>query len=314
MATYTLRRLLLIVPVVFLVTVGVSALMRLVPGDPATQALGQQATDEDRQRFREAYHLDDPFFVQYFNWWGDVFQGNLGTSVVQRTNVTEELKTKLPSTLELLVLSVFFTLLIGIPAGILSALRQNSPIDYGVRFMSILGLSIPSFWLGTLVIVMPAIWWDYLPPLTRVGIMENPLRNLQQYSLPALVIAVASSAGIMRLTRSSVLEVLRNDYIRTAWAKGLTQRVIVVRHVLKNAMIPVITVLGLQVAALVGGAVIIEVIFNLPGLGTLFINSIVYRDYPVIQGLVLFLATIFLLTNLLVDLSYGLLDPRIRYS
>jgi peptide/nickel transport system permease protein len=314
MTTYAIRRLLLTLPVALLVTLGVAGLMRLVPGDPATQALGQQATNADREKFREAYHLNDPFPVQYVDWWRDVFHGNLGTSVVQRTNVTSELKNKLPSTLELLVLSVILTALIGIPFGVISAVRQNSLLDYGIRFVSILGLSIPSFWLGTLLIVMPSIWWGYLPPLSKVSLFEDPLKNLQQYSLPSLTLAVGSSAGIMRLSRSSVLEVMRNDYIRTARAKGLAGRVVILRHVLKNAMIPVITVLGLQVAALIGGAVIVETIFNLQGVGLLFINSIVYRDYPVIQGLVLFIAVMFLLINLAVDLSYGLLDPRIRYS
>ena len=313
MGRYAMRRLLVMIPVILLVTIGVAGMMRLVPGDPATLALGQQATEEDRDRFREKYHLNDPFIVQYVNWWGDVAQGNLGTSVVQRTNVTDELKDKLPSTLELLILGTFFTIIIGVPLGVVSALKQNSILDYFIRFLSILGLSVPSFWLATLVIVLPARWWGYLPPLSKVEFWDDPLRNLQQYSVPALVIAIAASAGIMRLTRSSVLEVMRNDYIRTARAKGLRERLVVVRHVLRNAMIPVVTVIGLQIAALVGGAVIIEIVFNLQGIGFLFINSIIYRDYPVIQGLVLFLATIFLLINLAVDLSYGLLDPRIQY-
>jgi len=183
-----------------------------------------------------------------------------------------------------------------------------------IRLFSIGGLSIPSFWLGTLVLILPAIWWDYLPPIGKVGFIDSPARNLQQYVPAALTLAIGGAAGVMRLTRSSVLEVLRNDYIRTAFSKGLRERVIVTRHVLKNALIPVITVLGLQTAALVGGAVIIETIFNLPGVGLYLISSIMYRDYPSIQGIVLVLAVVFLVLNLLVDLSYGLLDPRIRFS
>jgi peptide/nickel transport system permease protein len=302
------------VPVIILVTVGISSLMRLVPGDPATLALGQQATEADREKFRDAYHLNDSFPVQYGRWWADVFQGNLGKSVVQRTNVTDELKNRLPSTLELLVFAIILTVIIGIPFGIISAVRQNSILDYGIRFLSIGGLSIPNFWLGTLLLTMPAIWWDYLPPLGKVAFTEDPMKNLEQYFLPSLTLAIAGSAGIMRLTRSSMLEILRNDYVRTAYAKGLKERVVIVRHTLKNALIPVVTVLGLQIAALVGGAVIIETIFNLQGVGLLLINSISARDYPVIQGLILFLAVVFLFVNLIVDLSYGILDPRIRYS
>jgi peptide/nickel transport system permease protein len=314
MRRYIIRRLLLTVPVILLITLLVAALMRLVPGDPATLALGQSATDEDRAAFRRAYHLDDPVLVQYARWWGDVLRGDLGRSVVQRTDVTSELRARLPSTLEILILAVIFTVLIGVPLGVLSAIARNSPLDYGVRLVSIGGLSIPSFWLGTLALLLPAIWWDYLPPIGKVSFFDNPKQNLEQYLLPSLVLAIGGSAGLMRLTRSAVLEVLRNDYVRTAYAKGLRQRIVVVRHVLKNALIPVVTVIGLQVATLIGGAVIIETIFNLPGVGLLFIASITSRDYPVIQGLVLFFAVIFLLINLVIDLSYALLDPRIRFA
>ncbi|MGH2584042.1 MAG: ABC transporter permease [Dehalococcoidia bacterium] len=314
MRRYIVRRLLLTVPVLLLITLLVAALMRLVPGDPATLALGQSATEEDRAAFRRAYHLDDPVLVQYARWWGDVVRGDLGQSVVQRTDVTSELRARLPSTLEILILAVIFTALIGIPLGVLSAIARNSPLDYSVRLLSIGGLSIPSFWLGTLALLMPAIWWDYLPPIGKVSFFDDPKRNLEQYLLPSLVLAIGGSAGLMRLTRSAVLEVLRNDYVRTAYAKGLRQRIVVVRHVLKNALIPVVTVIGLQVATLIGGGVIIETIFNLPGVGLLFIASITARDYPVIQGLVLFFAVVFLLINLVIDLSYALLDPRIRYA
>ena len=314
MRRYIIRRLLLMVPVLIFISFAVTMLMRLVPGDPATLALGQEATQADIQRFREEYHLDDPIPVQYARWWGDLFQGNLGTSVVHRTNVTDELRDHLPSTLQMLLFAAILTILIGIPFGVVSALRRNSLLDYGIRLLSIGGLSIPSFWLGTLLLLLPAIWWGYLPPIGKVSFGEDPLRNLEQYFLPSLTLAIGSSAGIMRLTRSSVLEVLRYDYVRTARAKGLEGRTVIIRHVLKNALIPVVTVLGLQVAALMGGAVITETIFNLPGVGLLFIDSIFKRDYPVIQGLVFFLAVVFVFTNLLVDLSYAWLDPRIHYS
>lgn len=315
MRRYIIRRLILMIPVVLIITFAIASLMRAVPGDPATLALGQEATEADRERFREAYHLNDPLPVQYVRWWGDVLlRGDLGKSVVQRTNVTAELRSRLPSTLEMLIFAVILTALIGIPFGVMSALKRNSAVDYGLRLFSIGGLSIPGFWLGTLLLILPAIWWDYLPPIGKVKFNEDPLRNLEQYILPSLTLAIGSSAGIMRLTRSAVLEVLRNDYVRTAYAKGLRERIVVVRHVLKNALIPVVTVLGLQMANLMGGAIITETIFNLPGVGLLFIQAIFTRDYPVIQGLVFFLALVFVFTNLLVDLSYAWLDPRIRYS
>lgn len=315
MRHYILRRLLLLVPTVLLITFAVTSLMRVVPGDPATLALGQQATEQDRERFREKYGLNDPLPVAYLKWWQGVFRGDLGESVVQRTNVTTELKNRLPVTLEMLVLAVFFTIVFGVPAGILAGVFRGSPFDYAVRFISVGGLSIPSFWLGTLAILLPAIWWGYLPPLGgRVPITEDPLRNLEQFWLPSAILAVGASAGVIRIARSSVLDVSRSDYIRTAYAKGLGQRVVVARHMVRNAMIPVITLIGLQVAGLFGGAVIIEQIFTLQGVGLMFIGSIFNRDYPMIQGIVLFLATIFLTINLIVDISYAYIDPRIRYS
>jgi peptide/nickel transport system permease protein len=315
MSQYILRRLLLLVPSILIITFAVASLMRAVPGDPATLALGQQATEEDREQFRDKYGLNDSLPVAYLKWWQDVLRGDLGDSVVQRTNVTSELKRRLPVTLEMLVLAVFFTIIFGVPAGIMAGVWRGSLFDYAVRFISVGGLSIPSFWLGTLAVLLPSIWWGYLPPLGgRVPIMEDPLRNLEQFWLPSAILAVGASAGIIRIARSSVLDVSRTDYIRTAYAKGLGQRVVVVRHMVRNAMIPVITLIGLQIAALFGGAVIIEQIFSLQGVGLMFINSIFNRDYPMIQGIVLFLATVFLLTNLLIDLSYAHIDPRIRYS
>jgi peptide/nickel transport system permease protein len=314
MRAYAIRRLLLMVPLLLLVTFAVASLMRLVPGDPATLALGESASKADLVRFRAAYHLNDPLPVQYLHWWSDTLHGNLGKSVVQRTTVTKELRNRLPSTLELVVLSMALTVLIGVPFGIISAVKQYSVLDYGIRLLSIGGLSVPSFWLGTLVLLLPAIWWGYLPPLTKVALTRDPARNLQQYALPSLTLAIGASAVVMRLTRSAVLEVLRNDYVRTARAKGLRERVVIQRHVIKNSLIPVITVIGLQVAGLIGGSVIIESIFNLPGVGVFFINSITARDYPSIQGMVLFFAVTFMLVNLTVDLCYGVLDPRIRYT
>jgi peptide/nickel transport system permease protein len=270
--------------VLILISFAVTMMTRLVPGDPATLALGQAATPADIAKFNKTYHLDDPVPVQYLRWWGDLIHGNLGSSIVHRTTVTAELRNRLPSTLEMLVFAVILTALIGVPFGVISAVKRNSPIDYAIRIFSIGGLSIPGFWLGTLLLLLPAIWWGYLPPIGKVRFTDDPMQNLEQYLLPSLTLAVGSSAGIMRLARSSVLEVLRNDYVRTAYSKGLRERTVIIRHVLKNALIPVVTVLGLQVAGLMGGAVITETIFNLPGVGLLFIDSIFKRDYRSSRG------------------------------
>ncbi len=314
MSRYIIRRLLLMVPLLILVTFAVASMMRLVGGDPASIVLGETATAADRAKFKEHYHLDEPLPVQYVLWWNDVAHGNLGTSVVQKTTVTDELQHRLPITVELLVFAIIFTAIIGISLGVISAFRQNSPVDYGIRMLSIFGLSIPSFWLATLFILLPAIWWGYLPPLSRTPITSDPLQNLRQYVVPGFTLSVGASAIVMRLTRSSLLEVLRHDYIRTARAKGVSQRMILYRHALKNALIPVITVLGLQVAGLMGGSVIIEQIFNLQGIGSFLVSSILFRDYPSVQGLVLFFAITVMMVNLAIDTSYAFLDPRIRLS
>jgi peptide/nickel transport system permease protein len=315
MARYVVRRVLLLVPSIIIITFAVASLMRVVPGDPATLALGQQATEADRDAFRDKYDLNDPLPVAYAKWWGGVFQGDLGESVRSQTNVVAELKARLPTTLEMLVLAVLFTVIVGVPAGILAGVWRGSPFDYGVRLLSVGMLSVPSFWLGTLAILLPSIWWGYLPPIGgRVGLFEDPVANLQQFWLPSLILGIGASAGIIRIARSSVLDVSRTDYVRTAYAKGLRERVVIYRHMVRNALIPVITLIGLQIAALFGGAVIIEQIFSLRGVGLLFLSSISNRDYPMVQGVVLFLATVFLLTNLLIDLSYAYIDPRIRYS
>jgi peptide/nickel transport system permease protein len=314
MTAYILRRLLLLIPVIIIITFGVASLMRLVPGDPATLALGQQATEADREAFRAKYDLDKPIVVQYVNWWAGVFQGDLGTSVRHRTTVTDELTRRMPITLQMLVMAVIFTVVIGVPAGVLAAVRRGGPFDYIARLLSVGGLSIPSFWLGALFLTLPAIWWGYQPPLLRVSLFEDPLQNLEKFWMPSLVLAIGASAGVVRITRSAVLDVLRNDYVRTAYAKGLRERVVVTRHVTRNAMIPVVTLFGLQIIGLFGGAVIIETIFNLQGVGLLFIDSIFNRDYPMIQGIVLFLAVVFMTINLIVDLTYAMIDPRIRYA
>jgi peptide/nickel transport system permease protein len=228
--------------------------------------------------------------------------------------VLDEILRRLPVSLELAVLAMFFGLLIALPAGILSAIRQDTWLDYLFRSAAVGGLSIPGFWMATVVIVSASIWWQWVPPMRYTPLARDPVKNLSQLLLPAIILGLALSAGVMRMTRSMVLEVLREDYVRTAWAKGLSEPPVIIRHVLKNAMIPVVTVVGLQLSALIGGTVIMESIFVLPGMGKFLLDAITWRDYPVIQGINLFLATGVIVLNLAIDLVYGFLDPRIRYG
>jgi peptide/nickel transport system permease protein len=242
-----------------------------------------------------------------------VVMGNLGKSLWSSTPVNEEIARRIPVTLELAILTVLVSTFIAIAFGIISATRQDTILDYLLRVLSIGGLSIPNFWVGTLLIVFPVIWFGYMAPLTYIPFDKDPAGNLRQFLVPAIALAIAQSASIMRMTRSSMLEVLRQDYVRTAWAKGLREWVVILRHALKNAMIPVITMIGTQFAYLLSGTVILESIFGLPGVGRLMLESITQRDYTLLQGNVLFIALAFLIINLLVDLSYAVLDPRIRY-
>ena len=325
--TYILRRLLYLIPVLFFISVSVFILLRLVPGDVAEILAGPYASDQQIQQLQERFGLDKPVLLtlawpwegefwhtQYFEWLGNALRGDLGESIYLSQSVTSELLDRLPVTAELLILTLIFTLLIGVPIGVISAVWQNSPIDYLMRVVSIFGLSVPAFWLATLVIIIPSLLWSYAPPLGYVAFFDNPWANLRQFVPPALILGTASAAVVMRLTRSSLLEVLRNDYIRTARAKGLQERVVVWRHALKNSLIPVLTILSLQIAGLLGGSVIIELVFDLRGIGLMTFLAILQRDYPVVQGIALYIAFIFVIVNLVVDVAYAWLDPRIRYS
>jgi peptide/nickel transport system permease protein len=293
------------------------AMFRLIPGDPATWLCGITATPECVERVREAYGLNDPWYEQYGRWLWGLAQGDLGHSFFTTLSVTEEMERRLPVTAELLVMTTTFALLIGVPAGVVSAIRPNTWFDWLARVASVAWLSIPGFWLGIMVVIFGLIWFDWAPPqFSRgyVSFFDDPWINLQQFFFPSLVMALAIGAGIMRLTRSSLLEVLRNDYIRTAWSKGLRERTVVVRHALKNALIPVTTVVGLQIGALLGGTVVMESVFNLNGVGKYTLEAIILRDFLVVQGIVLFFAAAYVLANLAVDVAYAWLDPRIRYS
>ena len=317
MRGYILRRLLALLPTLVLASLIVFVTVRLIPGDVIDLMLSQNDVSADkrsREQLISALGLDVPMWQQYFRWIGAiVLHGDLGNSLWQGTPVTSQLLARLPVTFELGAIALAVGLVIALPIGVYSALRQDTPGDYLARSFSILLLAVPSFWLGTMVVVFPSIWWGWSPPIEFTPFMQSPNQNLQQMLLPGMVLGAALSAITMRLTRTMMLEVLRQDYIRTAWAKGLTERLVIVRHALRNALIPVVTLIGLQAPLLIGGAVIIEQIFVIPGMGLLLLEAVSRRDYPVITAVFLIVGVAVVLINLLVDLSYGLLDPKVRY-
>jgi peptide/nickel transport system permease protein len=314
MRLYVARRLLLMVPTLIGVTIVVFSLVRLLPGDAVSMLLQDYAYARDADEMRARLGLDRPVQVQYVEWLGGLLQGNLGTSLRSKTPVADELANRMPVTAELGLMAMAIGLLIAVPVGVISAVRQDTRTDYAARSAAIGMLAIPGFWLGTLVITLPSIWWQWTPPLRYTRLWDDPGKNLGQMIIPAIILGIALSGAVMRLTRAQMLEVLRQDYVRTAAAKGLNERVVIFRHALRNAFIPVLTLLGLEVSILIGGAVVTETVFALPGMGRYLLEGIQYRDYPVIQALNLVFATLIILTNLLVDLLYGWLDPRVRYS
>jgi peptide/nickel transport system permease protein len=316
MWTYITRRVLQGIVVLFLVSFVVFSLVRLLPGDAILMQLDQAAapTPENLQKARQELGLDRPFLEQYRVWISGVLRGDLGNSLTSRRPVLQELLKRINLTSHLAIMSLTIAVLIAIPVGVLSAVRQDTIMDYLGRLFAILGLSLPDFWLATVAITFLAIWFRWMPPIGFAPIWVEPVRNLSQLLLPALIIGARLAAVSMRMTRSSLLEVLRQDYIRTAWAKGLRERVVIVKHAFKNAFIPVVTIIGQQFSVLLGGTVIVEFIFLQPGVGSLMLDAVVLRDYTLIQGAVLFFAAVTVVMNLLVDLSYAWLDPRIRYS
>ncbi len=316
MRSYILRRLFALLPTLILASLIVFVTVRLIPGDVIDLMLSQNDVTADkrsREQLIAALGLDVPMWQQYFRWIGAiVLHGDLGNSLWQGTPVASQLLARLPVTFELGAIALAVGLVIALPIGVYSALRQDTPGDYLARSFSILLLAVPSFWLGTMVVVFPSIWWGWSPPIEFTPFMQSPNKNLQQMLLPGMVLGAALSAITMRLTRTMMLEVLRQDYIRTAWAKGLTERLVIVRHALRNALIPVVTLIGLQAPLLIGGAVIIEQIFVIPGMGLLLLEAVQQRDYPVITGVFLMVGVAVMLINLIVDLSYGFLDPKVR--
>jgi peptide/nickel transport system permease protein len=325
MQAYIIRRLLLIIPTIFVASLIVFFLIRSIPGDIVTKMAAQHMgiwKDADSAAVKARLGLDVPSPVQYGRWIGVIrdqhgsfsglLQGSLGLSLWRQKPVTGIVLNRLPVTFELATLSLIIAVLIALPIGIYSAIRQDTIGDYIARSFGILALSIPGFWLGTMVVVFPAIWWGWSPPLELIRFNDDPLGNLEQYIVPSLVLGMIMSGIIMRMTRTMMLEVLRQDSIRTAWSKGLKERVIILRHALPNAMIPVITVIGFLIPWVIGGTVITEKIFGLPGLGHLLLMAIHDRDYAIVSGVTMFIAVFVMLSNLVIDLSYSFLDPRIR--
>ncbi len=315
MYKYVIRRLLLAIPVLLLSSLIVFGLMRVMPGDALTALMAESGNvgEKDLQKLRKDLGLDLPYYKQYLIWIWQMVSLNPGYSIFTNEPISVALKKSVPVTIELALLAMALGLIIAIPVGVLSATRQDKPSDYAGRLVAISGLSLPDFWLGTLVITFAAIWFRWIPPLGYARLWESPWTNLQQFLLPAAVLGFRLSAATMRMTRSTVLEVLREDYVRTAWAKGLGERIIIYKHALKNALIPVVTLVGGQFGTLLAGTVIVETIFALPGMGRLTVEAILFRDYPIVQTNVMLVAGTLVTLNLLVDLTYAWLDPRIRY-
>ena len=331
MSAYIIRRLLLMIPTLFLVTLIVFFSVRFIPGNVVELMVAEMAEEaggaeiaQMEEALRHQMGLDVPVHIQYGRWLGilpreeggfqGILQGDFGTSLWRKVPVTEEILQRIPVTLELGVLAKIRAILIALPIGVVSAIRQDTAQDYAGRTFAILAISLPSFWLATMIIVYPSIWWGWAPPMQLIPLIENPVENLKQFLLPAFIMGMVTSGGTMRMTRTMMLEVMRQDYIRTAWAKGLTERTIIVRHALKNALIPVVTLLGLQLTILISGTVVIEQIFALPGVGRLMIDALNRRDYPIISAINLMVASFIVVVNLLIDLTYGWLDPRVVYK
>lgn len=314
MTYYIARRLTLVLPTIVLASILIFVIMRTIPGDPASLQIGDESGREQVEALRRQLGLDKPIYQQYFTWAWGVVRGDLGNSLRSQQPVVDGLLRAIPVSAQLATGGVVIAVVTAIPLGTLAATNRGRSFDYVARIIAVAGLSIPSFVLGTLIVLGLALWFGWLPPVGYVPFYEDPWVNFQQFIFPALVIGYRSSALTTRMVRSSLLEVLNQDYVRTAKAKGLTYRTVVIRHSLRNSMIPVVTLIGSQVGALLAGAVVAETIFSLPGVGRLFINAVADRDYTMVQAILLFVALVVTLVNLIVDLAYGVLDPRIRYS
>ena len=318
MRAYLIRRLLLLIPTMFILTAIVFLAVRFIPGDIIdliAETMWWEGADVDQEALRRMLGLDVPVHVQYGRWMGDILlRGTFGESLFGGWSIGERIAGRLPVTIELGAMAIVIGLVIALPVGVYSAIRQDTAADYVGRTAAVIGMATPNFWLGIMVMLFPAIWWGWSPSVELIRFREDPLANLGMFLIPAMILGTGMSAATMRMTRTMMLEVLRQDYIRTAWSKGLKERVVIMRHAIKNAFIPVVTLVGLQLPLLVGGSVILEEIFVLPGIGRMFVDSLDLRDYPVISAINLLLATVVLLSTLFVDMLYPYLDPRIRYK
>jgi|AntDeeMinimDraft_5_1070356.scaffolds.fasta_scaffold15735_2 peptide/nickel transport system permease protein len=334
MINYIIKRLLALIPILIGVAVIVFLIVHLIPGDPAQTMLGERASDEALAKLREDMGLNDPLPVQFWRYVKDLLRGDLGRSIMSNNPVSSELAQRFPATLELSFFAMVFAILVGVPAGIFASINQNSWFDNLSMLVALIGVSMPIFWLGLMFIWLFAVELGWFPPSSRIGVGLDfrPITNLyvidsilqlnfaalkdilHHLVLPAVALGTIPMAIIARMTRSSMLEVLRKDFIRTAYAKGLKRKIVIFKHALKNAMVPIITVVGLQFGVLLGGAVMTETIFSWPGLGKYLVDAIYARDFPIVQGGILFFAGVFVLVNLIVDLSYALVDPRIQYE
>jgi peptide/nickel transport system permease protein len=320
MYQYISRRIFLFIPTLLLATILVFVLFWIVPGDAAMMILtgeegeGGRVSAQELQNLRHQLGLDRPVYVQYADWLWSLLKGDLGTSIWYKIPVIEELKGRFVITLELAVMAILMAFVAAVPLGVISAVKQDTGVDYVSRIFALIGIAMPSFWIGILMVYGLAYFFNWLPPLGYTSFTDDPLKNLQQLVFPALALAFHDMAFTARVTRSSMLEVMREDYMRTARSKGLAEWVVVGRHALKNALLPVITISGYQFGPLLGGVIIIESIFVVPGVGSLLVDAIIHRDFVVIQGVILLTAAVVLVLNLVIDLFYGVLDPRIRYS
>lgn len=317
MQRYIARRLLLMIPTLLGVTFIVFVMVRSVPGDVVDLLLGEYGAgdQESKEALLKEYKLDGNIVGQYIRWLGDVVRLDLGSSIISGRSVTDELQHRLPITLQLSFMAIFFSLLIAIPVGIVSAIRQDTALDYFGRSFAISLLAVPGFWVAIMLITLAGRYFTWgVPPKSYIPFTDDPLGNVKMLWVPSMILGAGLSGGVMRFTRSAMLEVLRQDYVRTAWSKGLRERVIITRHVMRNALIPVVTVVGLQLPILVGGTVIIETVYSIPGMGRYYVDSVNAKDYPIIQSINLVVALVVVFANLGVDLIYSVLDPRIRYT
>ncbi|MCZ6875429.1 MAG: ABC transporter permease [bacterium] len=324
MREYILKRLLQVIPTILVITLVVFFMMKAIPGDPIIALLGDAYDEEDAEILREEYGLNKPIFVQYGIWLGKIVQGNWGEAIVSGRPVIQDVLIRLPVTAELIILAMVVALVIAIPAGIIAAIRQNTWRDYTAMSTALMGISVPDFFLGVLLLLffsiflkgfLPSSGWVYFPGTCATIVCEASLwGNLKHVIMPAIALGVGRAAILTRLLRASMLEIIRMEYVTTARAKGLTEKFIMLKHALKNALIPTLTIMGLQVGFLIGGAIVVETLFAIPGLGTYGINAIIGREYQQVQGFILLVAVCFVLVNFLVDLMYSFLDPRIRYT